>query len=330
MNKMMKKKIRCYFTDFWGGFDYKHHLGFLLSEYEIVLDKVNPDYLFYSCFGMNHLNYDNSIKIFWCGENVIPDLNLCDYAISLSDIQCEDRTFHYYFDLHLKGKNYQVTLDKGNLLNRKFCNFIYSNNWCSDPFREKIFKALSKYKRVDSGGSFLNNMGKRVGDKLAFQKQYKFTLAIENSSSSGYVTEKIYDPFLAQSLPIYWGCPNISSYYHTNSIVNVMDYNSLDEVVEEIIRLDQDDDAYLKKVMSPFWLYGNSFEEFYDSEMEKMMAFFRNIFEQPLDKARRRTQYGWVKLYSQDLRKRYLSPESVVIENCVNTVKGFVKKIIRK
>ena len=109
-----------------------------------------------------------------------------------------------------------------------------------------------------------------------------------------------------------------------------MDYNSLDEVVEEIIRLDQDDNAYLEKVMSPFWLYGNSFEEFYDSEMEKMMAFFRNIFEQPLDKARRRTQYGWVKPYSQDLRKRYLSPESVVIENCVNTVKGFVKKIIRR
>lgn len=326
----MKKKIRCYFTDFWDGFDYKYHLGFLLSEYEIIEDKEGPDYLFYSCFGMNHLNYNSCIKIFWCGENTVPDLNFCDYSVSLSDIQCGDRTFHHYHALYLKGRNYQMTLDKENLLNRKFCNFIYSNNRCSDPFREKIFRALSEYKRVDSGGSFLNNMGEKVKDKLAFQKQYKFSLAIENSSSSGYVTEKIYDPFLIQSLPIYWGTPNISSYYHTNSIVNVMDYNSLDEVVEEIIRLDQDDDAYLEKVMSPFWPYGNSFEEFYDSEVEKMMAFYRNIFEQPLDKARRRTQYGWVKGYSLNLRKRYLSPESVVIENCVNTVKGFVKKMIRR
>lgn len=326
----MKKKIRCYFTDFWDGFDYKYYLGFLLSGYEIIVDKENPDYLFYSCFGMNHLNYNNCIKIFWCGENAVPDLNLCDYSVSLSDIQCGDRTFHHYFVLYPKGRNYQMTLDKELLLNRKFCNFIYSNNSSSDPFRKKIFEALSKYKRVDSGGGFLNNMGEKVKDKLAFQKQYKFSLAIENSSSSGYVTEKIYDPFLVQSLPIYWGCPNISSYYHTNSIVNVMDYNSLNEVVEEIIRLDQDDDAYLEKVMSPFWPYGNSFEEFYDCEMEKMMAFYRNIFEQPLDKAHRRTQYGWVKFYSQDMKKHYLYPESVVKENCVNTVKGFINKIIRK
>lgn len=326
----MKKKIRCYFTDFWDGFDYKYFLGFLLTEYEIIEDKKSPDYLFYSCFGVKHLNYNGCIKIFWCGENTVPDLNLCDYSVSLSDVQCGDRTFHYYFDLLLKGRNYQMTLDKENLLNRKFCNFIYSNNWCSDPFREKIFRALSKYKRVDSGGSFLNNMGENVKDKLAFQKQYKFTLAIENSSSSGYVTEKIYDPFLAQSLPIYWGCPNISSYYHTNSIVNVMDYNSLDEVVEEIICLDQDDDAYLEKVMSPFWLSGNSFEDFYDCEMEKMMVFFRNIFEQPLDKAHRRTQYGWVKNYSQDLKKHYFYPESVVIKKGMRPVKGFIKKMIRK
>ncbi len=324
----MKKKIRCYFTDFWPGFDYKYHLAFLLTEYDIVIDKENPDYLFYSCFGSEYLRYDGCIRIFWCGENMIPDLNLCDYAISLSEIQCGDRTLTN--KLFGWRDNYHPELNTEKLLDRKFCNFVYSNNWCADPFREKIFNALSKYKRIDAGGAFLNNMGGRVKDKQAFLKEYKFTLAIENSSQPGYVTEKFFDPFLAQSLPIYWGCPNISSHCNVNSIVNVMDYNSLDEVVEEIIRLDQDDNAYLEKVMSPFWLYGNSFEEFYDSEMEKMMAFFRNIFEQPLDKARRRTQYGWVKLYSQDLRKRYLSPESVVIENCVNTVKGFVKKIIRR
>ena len=324
----MKKKIRCYFTDFWPGFDYKYNLAFLLTEYDIVIDKENPDYLFYSCFGSEYLRYDRCIRIFWCGENMIPDLNLCDYAISLSEIQCGDRTLTN--KLFGWRDNYHLELNTEKLLDRKFCNFVYSNNWCADPFREKIFNALSKYKRIDAGGAFLNNMGGRVKDKQAFLKEYKFTLAIENSSQPGYVTEKLFDPFLAQSLPIYWGCPNISSHCNVNSIVNVMDYNSLDEVVEEIIRLDQDDDAYLKKVMSPFWLYGNSFEEFYDSEVEKMMAFYRNIFEQPLDKARRRTQYGWVKGYSSNLRKRYLSPESVVIENCLNPVKGFVKKIIRR
>ncbi|MCD8134775.1 MAG: glycosyltransferase family 10, partial [Parabacteroides gordonii] len=210
----MKRKIRCCFTDFWYGFDYKIYFGFLLPEYDLVMDDKNPDYLFYSCFGMNHLNYNDCVKVFWSGENTIPDLNLCDYAVSLSDIQCGDRTLHQ--STALRWKPYSPCLNKDQLLNRKFCNFVYSNNQVADPARERFFNLLSKYKQIDSGRVYLNNMGGRVADKHAFLKDYKFTIAIENSSISGYSTEKIYHPFLAQSLPIYWGDPNISSYYNTN------------------------------------------------------------------------------------------------------------------
>ncbi|WP_455637987.1 glycosyltransferase family 10 domain-containing protein [Parabacteroides sp.] len=326
----MKNKIRCFFVDFWQGFDYRYHLAFLLSDYDIVIDKENPDYLFYSCFGYEHLRYDRCIKIFYSGENAIPDLNLCDYAVSLSEIQCGDRTLSLCVPL-LKGRDaYQPELEPEKLPDRKFCNFVYSNNNCSDPFREKIFNALSKYKRIDSGGVFLNNMGGRVKDKQAFLKEYKFTLAIENSSQRGYVTEKIFDPFRAQSLPIYWGSPSISSNYRLNSFVNLMDFSSIEEAVEEIIRLDKDDAAYLEKITTPFWPYGDSFEEFYDRENEKRMAFFRNIFDQPLDKARRRTEYGWVKGYVEDMRKQFHSPELVVLEEYKASMKAFVKKMIRR
>ncbi|WP_075556620.1 glycosyltransferase family 10 domain-containing protein [Parabacteroides timonensis] len=289
----MKQKIRCYFTDFWEGSDYKYHLGFLLDEYDIIIDREHPDYLFFSCFGNNHLFYTDCIKIFWCGENIIPDLNLCDYAVCLSDIQAGDRIYHHYLTLYKKGRNaVKFNLTPDELLNRKFCNFVYSNNDNAFPYRERIFKELSKYKRIDSGGAFLNNMGERVKDKLSFQREYKFSLAIENSSIRGYTTEKIYEPFLAQSLPVYWGNPNISSDYHPNSFVNLMQFSSVEEAVEEIIRLDKDDTAYLEKVMTPFWPYGNSFEEFYEIEMEKEKAFFRHIFDQPIDEAYRHTEYG--------------------------------------
>lgn len=299
----MKKKIRCYFTDFWFGFDYKKHLGEILSEYELVIDKDTPDYLFFSCFGWEHLKYDYCIKIFYCGENCVPDFNLCDYAMSLSDVQFGDRTSRYCFDLILNGKKkYQSTLNQEELLNRKFCNFVYSNNGCADPFRERIFKELSKYKQVDSGGKFLNNIGRIVENKRDFQREYKFSLAIENSSVCGYTTEKIYDPFLAQSLPIYWGNPNISSDFRPNSFVNLMDYSSIDEAVGEIIRLDNDDAAYLEKVSTPFWPYGNSFNEFYDCELERERIFFRNIFEQPLEKAGRRARYGWGLIFVNKLK----------------------------
>lgn len=323
----MKKKIRCHFTDFWKGFNYKDILEVFLSEYELILDNKNPDYLFYSCFGMNHLKYDNCIKIFLSGENSIPDLNLCDYAVCLSDIQSGDRVSHFNL-AYIWGHRepYHPDQDTDQLLNRKFCNFVYSNNWCADPIREHFFNALSKYKRVDSGGNFLNNMGGRVGDKRSFLKEYKFTIAIENSSLPGYSTEKILDPLLAQSLPIYWGHPNISSDCNPNSFVNLMDYNSLEEAVEEIIRLDNDNAAYLEKVTAPFWPYGNTIEDFYEAELERMRTFFRQIFEQSPEKARRRTEYGWVKGYSEDLKARYFSSGK---NTGVRSLKNLVKKVIR-
>lgn len=298
------KTIRCHFVDFWPGFNYKCNLKYLLQEYDIVIDKEFPDYLFFSCFGQEHLLYKNCIRIFWSGENAVPDLNICDYAVSLSSIQCGDRTFRTYVN-NFYLLDYSPMLTEKNMLQRKFCNFIYSNNFCSDSYREKIFRELSKYKQIDSGGSFLNNMGGRVGDKSQFLREYKFTLSIENSSMEGYVTEKILDPFLSQSLPIYWGSPNVSSDYNPNSFVNLMTYSSMEEAIEEIIRLDKDDDAYLEKITTPFWPYGDSFEEFRANELEKFIAFFRNIFDQPLEKAGRRTLYGWNKILVKERERVY-------------------------
>lgn len=331
----MKKQIRCYFTDFWPGFDFKYCFHFILSEYDLILDKERPDYLFYSCFGTDHLLYDRSIKIFWSGENMIPDLNICDYALSLSNIQCDDRTFRLCSEGMYRAKGlFETGLKEDMLLQRKFCNFIYGNNWCANPYRLEFYKKLSGYKKIDSAGSLMNNMnGFKVPEcerKLSFISKYKFTIAIENSSQNGYSTEKIVDPFLAKTLPIYWGDPNINQDYNPDSFVNLMSFSSMEDAIEEIIRLDQDDDAYLEKIRSPFWSYGNSFEEFFDCEIEKIMVFFRNIFEQPLEKARRRTEYGYAKSYMLTLKNHYFHPELVVKEKYMSICKKAVRKIIRK
>jgi GR25 family glycosyltransferase involved in LPS biosynthesis len=95
----------------------------------------------------------------------------------------------------------------------KFCSFIVSNP--SQPVRNNAFKLLSKYKQVDSAGRLYNN----VGDMLAagpgggggelkkhnFLKQYKFSITYENTSSPGYMTEKLLHAKAAGCVPIYWG-----------------------------------------------------------------------------------------------------------------------------
>lgn len=83
------------------------------------------------------------------------------------------------------------------LLNRKFCSFVVSNSQFSDPLRKRFFERLCKYKKVDSGGRYLNNIGGPVRDKLAFCRGYKFNIAFENSSVDGYTTEKIMEAYAA-------------------------------------------------------------------------------------------------------------------------------------
>ena len=306
--------IRCAFVDFWASFTPKD-IPFLFESYNVIIDSDTPDYLFFSCFGHEHFKYNSCVKIFWSGENLEPDFNNCDYSISYSEIVYEDRAFrdHCCFNLYKESPLPQLTEEE--LLNRKFCNFIYSNNRFADPFRVRLFDELSKYKKVDSAGSLLNNVGFFIpptySDKIKFQSQYKFSLAIENSSMPGYTTEKIFHPFLAHSLPIYWGNPHIPSDFNPMAFINLHDFSSAVEMVEEIIRLDNDDDAYLVKVMAPFYPHGNNFEEFLGTEKKRLLQFYNSIFTQPLSKARRRTMYGRVYISRWEQENLHLSRKTL-------------------
>ena len=44
---------------------------------------------------------------------------------------------------------------------------------------------------------------------MTLARQYLFTIAIENSLEYDYVTEKLWQPLAAGSVPIYLGAPNV-------------------------------------------------------------------------------------------------------------------------
>lgn len=301
------KEIRIYFTDFWDGFipEESFIYQFLSSYYKVVITP-RPDYLFYSCMGYDHLNYSDCIRIFYTGENTVPDFNVCDYGMGFHHLQFEDRFIRFPLFLIHKGcwhelerleKEKQITAD---LTERKFCNFVYSRNrQQTDPLREYFFHQLSKYKKIDSGGRYLNNIGGPVKDKLEFIKQYKFTIAFENSSVSGYATEKIIDPIRVNSLPVYYGDPHISTDFNPESFIWIKDRQSVDSAIEEIIRLDQDDHAYLHKLSQP-WFSKEGIRDYY---AQQLLCFFQNIFDQPKEKAFRTTNFGYAGIYKRDMKR---------------------------
>jgi len=60
---------------------------------------------------------------------------------------------------------------------------------------------------------------KEVADKWEGLAPYRFTIAIENSSLPHYWTEKITDAFMAYSVPLYFGAPNIGDYFPEGSYI---------------------------------------------------------------------------------------------------------------
>ncbi len=141
------------------------------------------------------------------------------------------------------------------------------------PLRNDFFTLLSKYKQVDAPGLCMNNMPPLGGhaspdesrssrswtrEKVDFLMSYKFTIAFENASYPGYVTEKIIDAMHANSIPIYWGTPLVCKDFNSRSFVNCNDYKSFEDVVARIIEIDNDDELYAKYLAEPYELEGQA------------------------------------------------------------------------
>ena len=69
---------------------------------------------------------------------------------------------------------------------------------------------------------------------------YKWSIVLENSQESNYWTEKLADAYLSWCIPIYWGCPNVSDYFSTDSyntieITDNTPYETLKQITEKPI-----------------------------------------------------------------------------------------------
>ena len=232
---MDKKHIKVMFTDFWDVFDNEDNfiMDALREHFDVEISDA-PDFVFCSIFGRKHLKYDCA-KIYYTGENIIPDFNLVDYGLGFQDIDFYDRYLrlpHYVlYPRACKLGLMKPQLSDEELLNRKFCNYVISNAISADE-RGIFIDKLSAYKPLASGGRYHNNVGGPVADKIDFARGYKFSIAFENSGARGYTTEKIMEAFASDTVPIYWGNPDIAKEFNPESFVNCHDFASFDEVVD--------------------------------------------------------------------------------------------------
>lgn len=271
----------------------------------VEVDIENADYLIFSPFTPDHhVAGSDTIKILISGENMCPDFNACDYAISGENLTLGDRHLRvpiYAMDPATEGLIKREKVTKVEIANRsRFCSFVYSNSGLADPYREAFFLALNDAKPVSSAGRILRNddsLESITGsedwglEKRNYILDFRFNIAIENAQHPGYITEKITDAFLAGCIPIYWGDPNICNEFNRNAFVNLRDFNSLDKAVDYILAIDEDENKALEMMNAPVFAGTKDLVAKY---INSSRAFSDRIFSQPLPQARRRPRHGWV------------------------------------
>lgn len=270
--------IKVKFDQLYKGFNtsdnfFTRHLS---AKYKVEISD-DPDFYFFThpLFGSrNYLKY-KCHRIFFGGENIRADWDICDYVFDFDFYDNNPRQKRWplwaYWPLEQinQHKSFNHINDK-----KKFCCMVVSNPNCKE--RNLFFDKLSEYKKVDSGGRFLNNIGLPIENKMEFIKDYKFVIAFENSSFPGYTTEKLIEPLIVNSIPIYWGNPVVGKDFNTNSFINIENVSQFDAAIHKIIELDNDDKKYLAILNQPCFLNHKIPEEFSN---ESIREFFDYVIE---------------------------------------------------
>lgn len=305
------KTVKINFSGTYPGFkpEMNHIYAILKKHYDVKITD-DADYILCDIFGIpyEYCKYDQ-IRIMSVGENYTPDFNLVDYAISRYPIYFQDRHFYlpgctspirHWEELANKNREYSTEILREKVY---FANFIAGHE-SEYGIRGDFFKKLCSYKHVEAPGKYLNNMpeGQTVqwtnNSKTDFQRKCKFTLCFESTKHEGFITEKITDAFYADTIPVYYGSSSITEFFNSRAFINCSDYDSFDEVVKKIIELDNDDEKYLEMLRQPILVDSDYPKKIYDA----MEAWVLHIFEQPLEKAYRRSR-----VYAPQYHNDYLA-----------------------
>jgi len=103
----------------------------------------------------------------------------------------------------------------------------------------------------------------KIDDKYATLAKYQFSLCFENCVYPGYVTEKIFDCFLAKCIPIYYGAPDIDQYVPKDTFIDMRHFKTFEALAFFIEQLSSEEiDNYLRNIEK--YLKSHSFLKFTD------------------------------------------------------------------
>ena len=96
--------------------------------------------------------------------------------------------------------------------------------------RHKVIDLLAPKYNIDVYGHGYNP----VDSKLEALSDYRYAIIIENCRMRSYFGEKLIDCMSVGTIPIYWGCPNINSFFDSRAILPFSRFCDLEEILSGV------------------------------------------------------------------------------------------------
>lgn len=169
---------------------------------------------------LEHCNLINTIYTF---DDDIIDMcpNASPFVFGSSWVLCDregnkiETKSEFYDFYNIKNKKYKIS-------------FIKSPKNILEGHKLRHLVMLNDFK----GEIFIPN--NYIQCKIPLFTDSMFHLCIENSRHNNYFTEKLIDCFISKTIPIYWGCPNISKYFNLDGMIIVNNIDDIQRVVHSL------------------------------------------------------------------------------------------------
>ena len=220
---------------------------FFLSRYKvkanISLMIVEPDSIHNHYLKLSKYFYWRFYKILTKNKQLLNILN--------------NGSFFYF------GSTFLKNLDKIDIQKNNLASLIASsqNKLKGHKLRHKIAKYI---KNNELNIAVIGRGYKPFKNKEDGLKSFRYSIVIENSSEQDYFTEKVVDACLLETIPIYWGAPNISKYFDIRGFIVC---NSSDEIEDALKNLSIRD--YNRKIK---WIKKNKEIALYHANLMKRAA----------------------------------------------------------
>lgn len=160
-------------------------------------------------------------------------------------------------------------LDKKEFQKKKILSFVGALHLGADGghgFRNQIIETLLYNGQADCYGKGIKYIESKI-DGLA---DYAFSVSMENTQQDFYFTEKINDCFLAETVPVYWGCPAITRFFDSRGMLL---FNTYEEFLRIVDGLNMD--LYVK--MRPFVLANK--QKTIENRWHSFLGYYKRVAE---------------------------------------------------